>query len=105
MFSFYTSQMPIRKKKKKSNDALNMASMKIIYLFIFCYIRLWECGIASMSLKRRGLRGACREILLLHDAFITTALDLLCKYQERTFNSVCFTSPGIKPVGRTDVDI
>lgn len=79
--------------------------MKISVFFFFCYIRLWECGIASMSLKRRGLCGACREILLLHDTFITAALDLLRQYQERTFNSVCFTSPGIKPVGGTDVDI
>lgn len=60
--------------------------------------------IASMSLKRRGLRGACREIPLLHGAFITAALDLLRQYQERTFNSVCFTIPGTKPVGATDVD-
>lgn len=58
-----------------------------------------------MSLKRRGLRGACQEILLLRDAFITAALDLRRQYQERTFNSVCFTRPGIKPVGGTDVDI
>lgn len=81
--------------------------MKIgaFFLFFLRHIRLCDSGIASMSLKHGGLCGACQKILLLRDAFITAALDLLHQYQECTFNSVCFTSSHIKPVGGTDVDI